>query len=363
MSYRPRYIKSLIFAVIITLSLLSTIFSVSTAMAVTYSRGELKGSDLPWVVTIWSAPAGSAASQQCSGTLIGDKWVLTAAHCIEGIPKPLEVRFGGALASSGTIRSVKSYLTHPGYKSAAFINDIGILLLSDPIPVLNSGNANVKLAPTDDKKLFAEEGENLILYGWGRDEKGKSDGKLRWASQRDISKKGSSVLGKGFNAERMIAAGRYEASKRVYSGACRGDSGGPLVTSGPEPVQVGIVSFGAVNCSTQMPTVYTRVSFYIPWINSAKKKLQEQSSEPKNYGKVVDVSIKGIRSGIDISVSGLISGAGIEMRCERKGHEVSIVVENGNSRVKGVLVGRYLCSGRPAGSSGQWTTIGAITVS
>jgi len=358
---RSNSMKRFSFALVYTL--LSTLIPMSTATAVTYSRGELKGSDMPWVVTIWSSPVGSVAAQQCSGTLIGAEWVLTAAHCIEGIPKPLQVRFGGTLASSGTIRSVDSYLTHPGYQRGAFINDIGILHLSEPVPVPKNGLGSVKLAPADDKKLFEEKGESLLLYGWGRDEKGQTDGKLRWASQRDISKKGASVLGKGFDEATMIAAGRYEASKRVYSGACNGDSGGPLVTSGSVPIQVGIVSFGAVNCSTRMPTVYTRVSFYIPWINAAKKSLQKRSTESNNDQKIVDVTVKGIRSGIDISVSGLISGTAIEMRCTRKGSEVSVVVVNGKSRVTGVLVGSYLCSGRPAGSEAKWTAIGSVTVS
>ena len=363
MSNRPKSIKLSISAIAVSLIMLSTLLPVTIASAVTYSRGELKGSDKPWVVTIWSSPVGSAAAQQCSGTFIGAEWVLTAAHCIEGVPKPLQVRFGGTLASSGTIRSVDRYLIHPGYKRGSFTNDIGILHISEPVAGQKGRAVTVKLAPADDKKLLDENGESLLLYGWGRDEKGATDGKLRWASQRDISKKGAAVLGRGFDAETMIAAGRYEASKRVYSGACRGDSGGPLVTSGSVPVQVGIVSFGAVNCSTRMPTVYTRVSFYISWINAAKKALQNRSSESNNEGKIVDVTVKGIRSGIDMSVSGLASGAAIEMRCARNGSEVSVVVVNGKSRVTGVLAGIYLCSGRPAGSEAQWTAIGSVTVS
>ena len=161
---RSNSMKRFSFALVYTL--LSTLIPMSTATAVTYSRGELKGSDMPWVVTIWSSPVGSVAAQQCSGTLIGAEWVLTAAHCIEGIPKPLQVRFGGTLASSGTIRSVDSYLTHPGYQRGAFINDIGILHLSEPVPVPKNGLGSVKLAPADDKKLFEEKGESLLLYGW-----------------------------------------------------------------------------------------------------------------------------------------------------------------------------------------------------
>jgi elastase-1 len=56
---------------------------------------------------------------------------------------------------------------------------------------------------------------------------------------------------------------------------CHGDSGGPLqcIVSG-QKLLVGIVSFGNVNCNelngdlSQVPNVYTRVSYYYDWILS-----------------------------------------------------------------------------------------------
>lgn len=346
----------------LTSALLAALLPVSPAAAVTYARGELKGSDRPWVVTIWSAPAGSAPTQQCSGSLIGSEWVLTAAHCIDGVPKPLQVRFGGTTASNGTTRAIDSYLTHPQYQRGTFGNDIGILHLAERIPNTSSGRTTVRLAPADDEALMGDEGENLLLYGWGRDELGRTDGKLRWASQRDISGKGRAVLGKGFDPATMIAAGRYEASKRVYSGACRGDSGGPLVTSTTAPVLVGIVSFGAVNCSTRMPTVYTRVSPYLSWINAAKETLLKRSVASETPALVVDVTVVGVRRGIEVSVTGLPTDSRIELRCSRAGMDVTVVVDNGQARLGNVQPGKYLCTGRPAGTQVAWTPIGPVTV-
>lgn len=50
--------------------------------------------------------------------------------------------------------------------------------------------------------------------------------------------------------------------------SCQGDSGGPLQYF-PDPdalaVVVGIVSFG-VSCGTELPAFYTRVAFYLDWI-------------------------------------------------------------------------------------------------
>ncbi|RZC40994.1 Trypsin domain containing protein, partial [Asbolus verrucosus] len=45
---------------------------------------------------------------------------------------------------------------------------------------------------------------------------------------------------------------------------CHGDSGGPLIFNG---TLVGIVSYGVQPCANGYPDVYTRVSYYIDWIN------------------------------------------------------------------------------------------------
>lgn len=50
-----------------------------------------------------------------------------------------------------------------------------------------------------------------------------------------------------------------------------GDSGGPLQMfeqkSSAIATVVGVVSFGA-SCGTELPGIYTRVAFYIDWIES-----------------------------------------------------------------------------------------------
>lgn len=53
--------------------------------------------------------------------------------------------------------------------------------------------------------------------------------------------------------------------------SCQGDSGGPLQyypdSNSSIATVVGIVSFG-VTCGTKLPSVYTRVAYYIDWIES-----------------------------------------------------------------------------------------------
>lgn len=53
--------------------------------------------------------------------------------------------------------------------------------------------------------------------------------------------------------------------------SCHGDSGGPLQyypkKNSTIATVVGIVSFG-INCGTTLPSIYTRVAYYIDWIES-----------------------------------------------------------------------------------------------
>lgn len=50
--------------------------------------------------------------------------------------------------------------------------------------------------------------------------------------------------------------------------SCEGDSGGPLQYFPPTSkiaTVVGIVSFG-ISCGTILPSIYTRVAYYVDWI-------------------------------------------------------------------------------------------------
>lgn len=52
--------------------------------------------------------------------------------------------------------------------------------------------------------------------------------------------------------------------------ACRGDSGGPLqiVDDGNKmSTVVGVISFG-MTCGSKLPSVYSRVAYYLDWIES-----------------------------------------------------------------------------------------------
>ena len=83
---------------------------------------------------------------------------------------------------------------------------------------------------------------------------------------------------------RPLEPGQLCAGGDKGQDACKGDSGGPLmvtlVTNPPPDVppshvtyQIGVVSYGPDSpCGTApLPSIYTRVSAYLPWILSTLK--------------------------------------------------------------------------------------------
>jgi secreted trypsin-like serine protease len=42
--------------------------------------------DYPWQVSLQISFDGSIWSHTCGGSIIDEKWVITAAHCVEGTP-------------------------------------------------------------------------------------------------------------------------------------------------------------------------------------------------------------------------------------------------------------------------------------
>lgn len=68
-----------------------------------------------------------------------------------------------------------------------------------------------------------------------------------------------------FDSRKQICAGNNQYSKD----SCQGDSGGPLMyEANGQWVVSGVVSYGDECAKLYRPGVYTRVSYYVPWIRS-----------------------------------------------------------------------------------------------
>lgn len=232
-----------------------------SASAITYGQELIDAKTLkPWVASIWELdPEDGLYAPICSGSLISEDVVLTAAHCLsESKTYTVQIR-ADTLFQDGELLKVSAIWTSPRYDERRIQNDLGLLLLTTPVTDVEP----IKLATKKQTKQV-DAATRFTAYGWGLDQNKKLPTFLRYSELREQKKAAQSFYSKRqFNAATTIAAGKYLSRERVYSGACNGDSGGPLVAMirGVETL-VGITSYGARSCRTKAPSVFTKISYY-----------------------------------------------------------------------------------------------------
>ncbi|XP_046997816.1 serine protease snake-like isoform X1 [Schistocerca americana] len=215
----------------------------------------------------------------CGGSLISEYYVLTAAHCTHsGKGPPVIVRLGelnlkrdddGAHPVDYRIVDI---VRHPEYKPPSKYNDIALLRLSDRVHF----NKFLRPACLYTHDTFSV--NKTVATGWGRIDYAEKpsetllkvvldiiDNKVcnnLWQSGVKISS-----LPRGI-APSMMCAGVLSGGKDT----CQGDSGGPIQISSNRNhcvyYVIGVTSFGKYCAGKNSPGVYTRVSYFVPWIES-----------------------------------------------------------------------------------------------
>ncbi|GLG96317.1 Serine protease grass [Gryllus bimaculatus] len=224
-----------------------------------------------------SAQPGARLSYNCAGTLIAERYVLTAAHCVvRRTSQVVSVRLGEyntatpidckelqfqpqrqACLPPPIDVDVQHIVTHPDYNRATSYHDIALLQLAWPVDFVREEFVRpVCLPAAADLQNFALDGKKLVAAGWGT---------------ADLETgQGSEVL-----LDVVVPAVGLQQCQEAYRrgrDSCTGDSGGPLmrealVAGEAKTVQFGVVSFGPRSCGTAgVPGVYTRVGHYMQWI-------------------------------------------------------------------------------------------------
>ena len=239
-----------------------------TSAAGTGKTPAVKGAQ-PWMVAlVESGTADAHEGQFCGGSLIAKEWVLTAAHCLEGVKDATEIdvvigRY--QLSSNEGERITASALAiHAGYPNDKDNqdNDIALIRLSrpatkgSPIRLITTANQYV-----DDPGTIAR------VTGWGvLTENGETTPDILQGVNVPIV---TQELCQDVYGDDLMADNLCAGKKQGGVDSCYGDSGGPLVAKdrAGNPVQIGVVSWGDECGAADSYGVYERLTEYNGWIN------------------------------------------------------------------------------------------------
>ncbi|KAJ8734420.1 hypothetical protein PYW08_013670 [Mythimna loreyi] len=189
----------------------------------------------------------------CSGAVLTDYWVLTAAHCVTA--KVAYVLYDTRRPSTrdSKIASVVYMYRHPDFKVleedegrgmdvTILRHDVGLLRTSSPMKLTTRPAVRAPMDPVRSLSLYNLkylQDQDVQVLGFGGTEHTKLGEQLFEVRLRAVSCERSSW------EHCMCGVGQPQRSGGAR-GVCAGDSGGPVVFRG---AQVGVTSMGPIECT------------------------------------------------------------------------------------------------------------------
>lgn len=272
----------------------------------------------PWTVLIVNCESGTfclpeicsdgvcstkcSCAYHCSGSLVADGSVLTAAHCFWRSKERTSMfvdlaqmfaivgKTNAASAVAEDIYALKS-VHNPGWLNLRSFHedDIAIATLSR----CATSSTKIKMA-TSESMANGRACQNVTALGWGTQSQTPwiqtevDDNHLMTTSGHYIHPR--AVCIESFRSRGYPDAGRWFSSDKNFchggasmSSLCSGDSGGPVVSQSEDGwVLVGVVSGGYRWCGMYEDTA-TRVAYFAEWISTTIEEHDTCSTAPSSF--------------------------------------------------------------------------------